>query len=311
MKVTQQTTTKTKMSSPILRKLSGSNSNKTRTLRIIILGQGAVGKSALTVRYITRKFIGDYDPTLEQVYSFQTVVDNDHVMFEILDTAGQDEEHMKLEENIRWADGFILMYSITDRVSFEECARMKFLINFSKRQRKVSTGALAQSRDLPVVLVGNKSDLTFERMVSFEEGEKFSFEIGCTNFHEISVRESYESVRCVFENLYRDWKSLRKSPGSLRRHLPSVTSRPRERAATVSSSSSEDFDIGVSQFKARRGAMTGTVPQTTDVVNGGNGIVKNNSISRRFYNRVFRKDSFLQLQEDALESSANSTSSDE
>lgn len=43
----------------------------------------------MVVRFITRRFIGDYDPNLEKVYTFNTVVDNDVVSFEILDAAGQ------------------------------------------------------------------------------------------------------------------------------------------------------------------------------------------------------------------------------
>lgn len=42
-----------------------------------------------------------------------------------------------LESNIRWAEAFILMYSVTDKCSFEEVNRLKFLINYNKRRRKV------------------------------------------------------------------------------------------------------------------------------------------------------------------------------
>lgn len=44
---------------------------------------------ALVVRFITRRYIGEYDPNLEKVYTFHTVMDNEMVYFEILDTAGQ------------------------------------------------------------------------------------------------------------------------------------------------------------------------------------------------------------------------------
>lgn len=40
------------------------------------------------VRFITRRFIGEYDPNLEKIYAFQTVIDNEMVYFEILDSAG-------------------------------------------------------------------------------------------------------------------------------------------------------------------------------------------------------------------------------
>lgn len=43
----------------------------------------------MVVRFITRRFIGDYDPNLEKVYTHNTVIDNDVVLFEILDATGQ------------------------------------------------------------------------------------------------------------------------------------------------------------------------------------------------------------------------------
>lgn len=45
--------------------------------------------AAMVVRFITRRFIGEYDPNLEKVYSFSTIIDNEMVLFEILDAAGQ------------------------------------------------------------------------------------------------------------------------------------------------------------------------------------------------------------------------------
>ena len=45
--------------------------------------------AALVVRFITRRYIGEYDPNLEKVYTFHTMMDNEMVLFEILDTAGQ------------------------------------------------------------------------------------------------------------------------------------------------------------------------------------------------------------------------------
>ena len=44
---------------------------------------------AMVVRFITRRYIGEYDPTLEKVYTFHTVMDNEMVYFDILDSAGQ------------------------------------------------------------------------------------------------------------------------------------------------------------------------------------------------------------------------------
>uniref|UniRef100_A0A8C3B7P4 small monomeric GTPase n=1 Tax=Cairina moschata TaxID=8855 RepID=A0A8C3B7P4_CAIMO len=53
----------------------------------------ARGRGSLTVRFITRRFIGDYDPTLEMIYRHMAVIDGEMVHFEILDTAGQVSSH--------------------------------------------------------------------------------------------------------------------------------------------------------------------------------------------------------------------------
>lgn len=101
---------------------------------------------------------------------------------------------MALEANIRWAEAFILMYSVTDKCSFDECYRLKFLINYNKRRRRLGSTSKDGIGDVPVVLVGNKIDQVEDRMVSLEEGQRRSKEIGCVCFHEISVRESIEQV---------------------------------------------------------------------------------------------------------------------
>lgn len=57
--------------------------------RQITLTNNALYFSAMVVRFITRRYIGEYDPTLEKIYAYQTVIDNEMVYLEILDTAGQ------------------------------------------------------------------------------------------------------------------------------------------------------------------------------------------------------------------------------
>ncbi|KAJ1529388.1 hypothetical protein ONE63_006173 [Megalurothrips usitatus] len=190
-------------------------SSRQKPIKVVVLGQGGVGKSALVVRFITRRFIGEYDPNLEKVYNFHTIMDNEMVFFEVLDTAAQphESECLTLEANIRWAEAFILMYSVTDKCSFDECNRLKFLINYNKRRRRLgSTSSKEAVADVPVILVGNKTDQWGDRMVSVEDGQRRSKEIGCVCFHEISVREDFEQVWAVFRDVCHFWKVHNKCP---------------------------------------------------------------------------------------------------
>ncbi|XP_044736484.1 ras-related and estrogen-regulated growth inhibitor [Chrysoperla carnea] len=195
-----------------------------KTLKVMVLGQAGVGKSAMVVRFITKRYIGEYDPNLERIYTFHTVMDNEMVYFDVLDTAGQphETECLALETNIRWAEAFILMYSVTDKCSFDECNRLKFLINYNKKRRRLGSNTFKETLDVPVVLVGNKIDQWGERMVSSEEGQRRSKEIGCVCFHEISVRESIEQVWNVFRDVCRFWRVHNKCPSKLRRSSSDV-----------------------------------------------------------------------------------------
>ncbi|XP_019621064.1 PREDICTED: ras-related and estrogen-regulated growth inhibitor-like, partial [Branchiostoma belcheri] len=181
--------------------------------------------TALVVRYITRRFIGDYDPTLETIYKCSTYVDGDELQFEILDTAGQDDKAMTLEDKIRWGDCFIIVYSITDKCSFDEITRIKFLINHVHGLQNDRKFGSSNDRKFepPVMLVGNKKDLLLDRMVKSQEGENMAKMLGCM-FFEVSTRESYGEVRMALDSLARECKRRFRSsasPGNLRRRISS------------------------------------------------------------------------------------------
>lgn len=192
----------------------GLHTNKQKTLKVMVLGQSGVGKTAMVVRFITRRFIGEYDPNLEKIYTCQTTLDKEAIQFDILDATGQLHEldGVSLEANIRWADAFILVYSITDKCSFDECSRLKFLINYNKRRRKLGSASKDYTLDIPVILVGNKTDQTGDRMVTLDEGQRRFREISCACFHEISVRESVDQVQNVFRDVFRFWRVFSKFP---------------------------------------------------------------------------------------------------
>ncbi|KAK7107181.1 hypothetical protein V1264_015141 [Littorina saxatilis] len=176
-------------------KLSNGSDAKDGTCKIVMLGCPGVGKTALTVRYITKRFIGEYCPTLESVYKYQTVIDEDDVRLEILDTAGQGRYPWK-DGYALWADCFIFVYSITDRFSFHEVAQIK---------RQVEN--VRKSSSIIGLLVANKNDLLHDRQVSEAEGEELADELGC-RYCEVSASEGcmMESIASMFQDLYKDFR---------------------------------------------------------------------------------------------------------
>ena len=63
--------------------------------KLVVMGGGAVGKSALTMQYISNVFVDEYNPTIEDTFRKQTSVDDATLVMDILDTAGQEEYNGK------------------------------------------------------------------------------------------------------------------------------------------------------------------------------------------------------------------------
>lgn len=110
---------------------------------------------------------------------------------DILDTAGQEEYSAMREQYMRTGEGFLLVYSVTERESFNE------LLTFYQQILRVK-----ETEEVPILLVGNKSDLTEERSVSFEEGEKLAKQFNC-QFLETSAKQGINVDRAFFDLVRR------------------------------------------------------------------------------------------------------------
>jgi small GTP-binding protein len=62
-----------------------------REYKLVVVGGGGVGKSALTIQFIQSHFVDEYDPTIEDSYRKQCVIDDEVALLDVLDTAGQEE----------------------------------------------------------------------------------------------------------------------------------------------------------------------------------------------------------------------------
>ena len=120
-----------------------------------VLKKKSIPKNSFNILFIFQSyFVTDYDPTIEDSYQKQCVIDGTVAKLDILDTAGQEEFSAMREQYMRSGEGFLLVFSLADRRSFEDAAR------FHKEILRV------KDRDeFPVMLTGNKADLDSKRMV--------------------------------------------------------------------------------------------------------------------------------------------------
>ncbi|XP_036179077.1 GTP-binding protein Rit2 [Myotis myotis] len=187
---------------------SATASGGSREYKVVMLGAGGVGKSAMTMQFISHQFPDYHDPTIEDAYKTQVRIDNEPAYLDILDTAGQAEFTAMREQYMRGGEGFIVCYSVTDRQSFQEAAKFKELI-FQVRH----------TYEIPLVLVGNKIDLDQFRQVSTEEGLGLAREYNCAFF------ETSAALRfCIDDAFHGLVREIRKKES-----VPSLTGKKLKR----------------------------------------------------------------------------------
>jgi len=185
-----------------------------REYKLVLVGGGGVGKSALTVRFIQSHFVEEYDPTIEDSYRKQAVIDDEVALIDVLDTAGQEEYGAMREQYMRTGEGFILVYSITARESFEE------INQFHQQILRVK-----DKDNFPMVLVGNKCDLEYERQVGMNEGRDLAKHLGCIFMETsakqpINVDEAFYSVVREIRKYNKEQKDIRPAGGQRVGALP-------------------------------------------------------------------------------------------
>ena len=147
-----------------------------------------MGKSALTIQFIQSQFVDEYDPTIEDSYRKQCVIDEESALLDVLDTAGQEEYSAMREQYMRSGEGFVLVYAINARPSFEE------IQTFYQQILRVK-----DTESIPMTLVGNKCDMENEREISTAEGKELARKMGAkfvesSARYRINVDEAYYSL---------------------------------------------------------------------------------------------------------------------
>ncbi|KAI0314808.1 small GTPase superfamily [Amylostereum chailletii] len=131
--------------------------------KIAVLGSRSVGKSSLVLQFIENTFIEPYHPTIESTFVKTIRYHNQDYDCEIIDTAGQDEYSLLNSKHAIGIHGYVLVYSVTSRNSFDMIQIIyDKIVNFSG------------VKEIPCVIVGSKADLEQFREVTKEEGEELA-----------------------------------------------------------------------------------------------------------------------------------------
>mmetsp|Transcript_11460 Transcript_11460/g.12575 ORF Transcript_11460/g.12575 Transcript_11460/m.12575 type:complete len:188 (+) Transcript_11460:72-635(+) len=158
---------------------------------IILLGAGGTGKTALAIKFVKNAFVVDYDPTIEDAYRKQISVDNQIALLDIIDTAGQEEFSALRTMYYKEADGFILVFSLTEKQSLDELED-----HYSRIK-----DALCEQDYIPIVVAGNKCDLEENIQVPETDAKTFSDKINASFF--LTSAKTGRNVTEIFKETVR------------------------------------------------------------------------------------------------------------
>ncbi|XP_040344722.1 ras-related and estrogen-regulated growth inhibitor-like protein isoform X1 [Neofelis nebulosa] len=173
-------------------------------VKLAVLGGEGTGKSALTVRFLTKRFIGEYASNFESIYSKHLYLEGKQLNLEIYDPCSQPKKaKFSLTSELHWADGFVIVYDISDRSSFAFAKALVYRIREPQTSHCKSCVLHFRAVESAVLLVGNKQDLCHVREVGWEEGQKLALDNRC-QFCELSAAEQCLEVEMMFIRIIKD-----------------------------------------------------------------------------------------------------------
>jgi len=173
-----------------------------KTIKLVVIGDGAVGKTCLLISYAKKEFPKDYVPTVFDNYVVNLTAGDQSIELGLWDTAGQEEYDRLRPLSYANANVFLLCFSVTSQVSFENVSSKWYpeLIHFCP--------------DVPFILVGTKADIRNDsseaqniasgQIVQTESGHELARKLKATRYMECSAKTCLnlkdvfdEAVRCV------------------------------------------------------------------------------------------------------------------
>ncbi|XP_063679457.1 ras-related protein Rap-2a-like [Bolinopsis microptera] len=173
--------------------------------KVVVLGSGGVGKSAITLRYVQGLFVARYNPTVEDFYRHHARLDEEEVMVEILDTAGTEQYSSMHQLYIDHGQAFVLVYAIDNKQSFRDVEPLLNQILDMKNERH-----------FPIIVAGNKSDREEYREVDREHVERTAKDVWLVPHIHTSAKEDL-NVGELFRRVLRMIKSYQDKQQAVKR----------------------------------------------------------------------------------------------
>ena len=158
---------------------------------ILIIGKDFVGLTAFCYKFKTGKFNPNllFNTSIDSFITEIKMKDGEKVPFRIYDTKGQERYRKITQKYFKYAHGFILIYSIDKKESFDD---LENWIQMLKEENSI---------EKPIFLLGNKKDLENEREITKKQGENFAEKNGFI-FSECSVKnDSWDDIKSIVEDL--------------------------------------------------------------------------------------------------------------
>ena len=156
--------------------------------KVIIIGDTAVGKSNILSRYVKDEFSSNSKSTVGVELGIKFLkIKNTKTKIQIWDTAGQERYRAITSSYFKGSNGCFIVYDITNEASFNN------IENWYEQIQKET------SKDIPILLVGNKCDLEDERKVPIEKGKEKAQNLNCAFFETSALKKI--NIDKIFEEL--------------------------------------------------------------------------------------------------------------